>query len=90
VLIESDTNTFAFAGVGYLMGPSIGAAFWRMTHRRTMNLIEVKDRLFHQHIVRNRVDPSQQSARNFVPDYYGIMLLFGSTAIIIIEYANPR
>jgi import inner membrane translocase subunit TIM23 len=36
-----------------------------------MNLIEAKDREFHQHIVKNRVDPTAQSATNPVPDFYG-------------------
>ncbi|KII88157.1 hypothetical protein PLICRDRAFT_140156 [Plicaturopsis crispa FD-325 SS-3] len=59
------------AGLGYLLGPVIGSACWRMTHRRTMNLIEARDREFHQRIVKNRVDPTSQSATNPVPDYYG-------------------
>ncbi|KAL4067812.1 mitochondrial import protein Pam17 [Scleroderma citrinum] len=58
-------------GLGYLVGPIIGSACWRLTHRRTMNLIEAKDREFHKRIVRNRVDPTAQSATNPVPDYYG-------------------
>jgi hypothetical protein len=36
-----------------------------------MSLIEDKDRQFHQHIKRNRVDPSTQSTTNPVPDFYG-------------------
>jgi len=36
-----------------------------------MNLIELKDREFHQRIKRRRVDPSSQSATNPVPDFYG-------------------
>ena len=58
-------------GAGYLVGPIIGSALWRATHRRTMTLIEARDREFHQHIVRNRVDPTAQSATNPVPDFYG-------------------
>lgn len=54
------------------MGPVIGSACWRMGHRRTMKLIEVKDREFHNHIVKNRVDPTAQSATNPVPDFYGV------------------
>lgn len=45
-----------------------------MTHRRTLTLIEAKDREFYRHIVKNRVDPTAQSANNPVPDYYGIEL----------------
>ncbi|EIW84790.1 mitochondrial import protein Pam17 [Coniophora puteana RWD-64-598 SS2] len=63
--------TVACMGLGYLVGPALGAAGWRMTHRRTMNLIEQKDRDFHKRIVKNRVDPTAQSATNPVPDFYG-------------------
>ncbi|KAI9571255.1 mitochondrial import protein Pam17 [Boletus coccyginus] len=63
--------TMACTGLGYLFGPTIGSACWRMTHRRTLALIEAKDRDFYRHIVKNRVDPTAQSANNPVPDYYG-------------------
>ncbi|KAI0005907.1 mitochondrial import protein Pam17 [Russula compacta] len=62
---------FSYPGSGYLVGPIIGSALWRVTHRRTMTLIEARDREFHQHIVKNRVDPRAQSATNPVPDFYG-------------------
>lgn len=64
-------STLACAGLGYLIGPIVGSMIWRMTHRRTMTLIEARDREFHQHIVKNRVDPTAQSATNPVPDFYG-------------------
>jgi len=63
--------TAGCAGLGYLIGPLIGSSLWRATHRRTMSLIEARDREFHHHIVRNRVDPTRQSATNPVPDFYG-------------------
>ncbi|KAH7889499.1 mitochondrial import protein Pam17 [Phlebopus sp. FC_14] len=63
--------TMACTGLGYLLGPTIGSACWRVTHRRTMSLIEAKDREFHKRIVKNRVDPTAQSATNPVPDFYG-------------------
>ncbi|KAK7694032.1 hypothetical protein QCA50_003608 [Cerrena zonata] len=63
--------TIGCAGLGYLFGPILGSQCWRMTHRRTMKLIEAKDKQFHQHIVKNRVDPTAQSATNPVPDFYG-------------------
>ena len=44
-----------------------------MTHRRLMRLIDKKDKEFHEHIVKNRVDPTAQSATNPVPDYYGAL-----------------
>ena len=61
-------------GLGYLVGPVVGASIWRMTHRRLMRLIEKRDKQFHEHIVKNRVDPTAQSATNPVPDYYGAFL----------------
>lgn len=36
-----------------------------------MNLIEARDREFYRRIVKNRVDPTAQSATNPVPDFYG-------------------
>lgn len=36
-----------------------------------MSLIEIKDREFHSHIVKNRVDPTVQSPTNPLPDFYG-------------------
>ncbi|EJF66322.1 mitochondrial import protein Pam17 [Dichomitus squalens] len=63
--------TLGCAGLGYLIGPVIGSSIWRLTHRRLMRLIEKRDKEFHQHIVKNRVDPTRQSATNPVPDYYG-------------------
>ncbi|KAI0823525.1 Pam17-domain-containing protein [Trametes gibbosa] len=63
--------TLGCAGLGYLVGPIIGSSIWRLTHRRLMRLIEQRDKEFHQHIVKNRVDPTAQSATNPVPDYYG-------------------
>jgi len=63
--------TLGCGGLGYLFGPMIGSSCWRLTHRRAMKLIEARDRQFHEHIVKNRVDPSGQSATNPVPDFYG-------------------
>jgi len=63
--------SFSYLGAGYLVGPIIGSTLWRVTHGRTMALIEARDREFHQHIVKNRVDPRAQSATNPVPDFYG-------------------
>lgn len=66
--------TASCAGLGYLIGPLIGSSLWRLTHRRTLSLIEARDRDFHHHIVRNRVDPTRQSATNPVPDFYGMSI----------------
>ncbi|KAH9997590.1 mitochondrial import protein Pam17-domain-containing protein [Russula vinacea] len=64
-------STLGCMGAGYLVGPILGSTLWRVTHRRAMALIEDRDREFHRHIVRNRVDPRAQSATNPVPDFYG-------------------
>ncbi|KAG8944403.1 TIM23 complex component [Tulasnella sp. 424] len=58
-------------GLGWLFGPFIGGSFWRLSHRKSLALIEKRDREFYNHIVKNRVDPSRQSPVNPVPDYYG-------------------
>lgn len=47
-----------------------------------MALIEARDREFHQHIVRNRVDPRAQSATNPVPDFYGKRLLISLSHVL--------
>ena len=71
VPVPLHSPSLLYAGAGYLVGPIIGSTLWRVTHRRTMALIEARDREFHQHIVKNRVDPRAQSATNPVPDFYG-------------------
>jgi len=63
--------TLATTGVGYLVGPTIGSSIWRLTHRRTMALIEARELEFLKRIRKNRVDPRAQSAVNLVPDFYG-------------------
>ena len=61
-------------GLGYLVGPIVGGAFWRVTHRANLPLIEARDREFYNHIVKNRANPAAQSATNPVPDYYGMQV----------------
>ncbi|KAK1231477.1 TIM23 complex component [Marasmius sp. AFHP31] len=63
--------TAACMGFGYLLGPSLGNAIWRFTHRSYGNLIDSRDREFYQHIQKRRVDASLQSPTSPVPDYYG-------------------
>jgi hypothetical protein len=58
-------------GLGSLIGPTIGSSLWRLTHRRTMTLIDTRERDFYQRIAKNRVDPSYQSPTNPIPDFYG-------------------
>ncbi|CAE6445502.1 unnamed protein product [Rhizoctonia solani] len=63
--------TMGCGGLGYLLGPVVGNSLWRMTHRQILPRIEARDVQFYQHIVKNRVDPSRQTATNPVPDFYG-------------------
>ncbi|KAG7091983.1 hypothetical protein E1B28_008371 [Marasmius oreades] len=63
--------TAACMGFGYLLGPSLGNAIWRFTHRHYGDLIDSRDREFYQHITKRRVDASLQSPTSPVPDYYG-------------------
>ncbi|KAF7337865.1 hypothetical protein MVEN_02009500 [Mycena venus] len=58
-------------GAGYVLGPSLGSAVWRIMNRRVVAQIDARDREFYNHIARNRVDSALQSATNPIPDYYG-------------------
>ncbi|KAK4058624.1 TIM23 complex component [Microbotryomycetes sp. JL221] len=62
--------TVACGALGWLAGPSLGNQMWRLTHRRVLQSMEVKEREFFEHVKRMRVDPSRQSVSNPVPDYY--------------------
>ena len=75
--------------MGYLLGPTVGAACWRLTHRRTMKLIDARDREFHKRIVKNRVDPTAQSATNPVPDFYGSSFYLISCKMYLDPYSSP-
>lgn len=58
-------------GIGALIGPSIGAAAWRVRHRAQLAAVDTMDREFYRRIAKNRVDASLQSPTHPVPDYYG-------------------
>ncbi|KDE03345.1 hypothetical protein MVLG_06152 [Microbotryum lychnidis-dioicae p1A1 Lamole] len=62
--------TTACVALGWLSGPIVGTGLWRLTHRKVLQAMEVKEKDFYAHIARNRVDPSRQSVSNPVPDYY--------------------
>lgn len=80
------------SGLGYLVGPAIGSSLWRLTHRRLLTQIEARDREFHRHIVKNRVDPTAQSATNPVPDFYGqnilLSLVFNECSLSSVRRKN--
>lgn len=62
--------TMGCAGLGFLLGPSIGSGLWRMTTKHDMKLFDIKDRDFFNRVARNRVEAELQSMNNPVPDYY--------------------
>jgi len=63
------------AGVaGYMIGPPLGAAAWRVYNRRFARSLEAMDARFYEHVRRNRADPAKQtlsSSAHPLPDYYG-------------------
>lgn len=63
--------TVACGATGWLIGPSIGGAAFRLSKRGYLKQISAREKEFLQHIRKNRVDPSFQSFSNPVPDYYG-------------------
>ena len=63
--------TFSFSALGWLVGPSMGNAVfyaWKRPFRQQMTTKEVQ---FFARIKKNRVDPTNSSASNPVPDFYG-------------------
>lgn len=70
------TTINASAGLGALVGPTVGTSLWRMSHRNNLALIDAKDAEFYQRIAKNRVDASLQSPTSPIPDYYGMPELF--------------
>ncbi|KPM45360.1 hypothetical protein AK830_g1240 [Neonectria ditissima] len=63
--------TFACGGMGWLVGPSIGAQVFYMYHRKWKKQITQKEAEFFTRIKKHRVDPTNSSASNPVPDFYG-------------------
>ncbi|BGP54122.1 hypothetical protein JCM8202_003122 [Rhodotorula sphaerocarpa] len=62
--------TFGCVALGWLAGPTIGGALWKLTHRGALTAMEAKDKDFFKHVARWRADPTRQSATNPAPDYY--------------------
>jgi mitochondrial import inner membrane translocase subunit TIM23 len=69
-------------GLGALIGPSIGTALWRSTHRRLLPQIDAKDREFFRRVAKNRVDASLQSPAQPVPDYYGVQFYLQTSFVL--------
>lgn len=53
------------------MGPAIGDGMFRLVYRKIGRQIVEKEKQFFQRIKKFRVDPTQSSLNNPVPDFYG-------------------
>ncbi|RLV93788.1 Presequence translocated-associated motor subunit PAM17 mitochondrial [Spathaspora sp. JA1] len=56
---------------GYLIGPFMGSAVFKMFNRSKLTQFEIRNKEFLQRLRENRPDPSHQSFSNPIPDYYG-------------------
>ncbi|KAJ4187608.1 TIM23 complex component [Fusarium falciforme] len=63
--------TFAFSGLGWLIGPSIGNQVFYALNRKWKKQMTQKEAEFFERIKKHRVDPTNSSAANPVPDFYG-------------------
>ncbi|KAL8748728.1 MAG: hypothetical protein Q9184_007122 [Pyrenodesmia sp. 2 TL-2023] len=63
--------TVATAGAGWLLGPVVGEALFRVVYRKQWGRMGEKEKDFYNRIRRHRVDPSLASYSNPLPDYYG-------------------
>ncbi|KAL2263149.1 hypothetical protein VTK26DRAFT_7973 [Humicola hyalothermophila] len=63
--------TLSSAALGWLLGPSLGAAVFNMLKSKYKGPMAVKESEFFARIKKHRVDPSASSVRNPVPDFYG-------------------
>jgi import inner membrane translocase subunit TIM23 len=63
--------TFACAGLGWLIGPSIGSEIFYVINRRFKLQMRQKESQFLSRVRKNRADPTNSNAANPVPDFYG-------------------
>ncbi|KAL0254730.1 TIM23 complex component [Diplodia seriata] len=70
-IIVMGLGTVACGCVGWLLGPAIGDGLFRIAYRRIGKQIVEKEKQFFQRIKKFRVDPTQSSLNNPVPDFYG-------------------
>ncbi|KAI4209962.1 MAG: hypothetical protein LQ351_007126 [Letrouitia transgressa] len=70
-IIAVAISTVAAAGIGWLAGPFVGEAVFRLVYRRQWAAMATKEKDFYARIKKWRVDPSYSSMSNPLPDYYG-------------------
>ncbi|KAG2184554.1 hypothetical protein INT43_000463, partial [Umbelopsis isabellina] len=56
---------------GFLVGPFVGSGVFKIMNRGATRSMDHLDRVFYEHIKKNRADARLNSIRNPVPDYYG-------------------
>lgn len=62
----------ALMPLGYLVGQAaIGDTVFALANRRTHKEFVAKEKVFLEHVARNRPDPGKLSVANPIPDYYG-------------------
>lgn len=72
-------------GAGWLSGPILGNALWKLAHRKVLGRVEQMDNVFLNHIKKKRVDPSRQSVNNPVSlidgtcIHHSMLLMIAST-----------
>ncbi|KAG0246387.1 mitochondrial import protein Pam17-domain-containing protein [Mortierella sp. GBAus27b] len=64
-------GTIAAGIAGLAAGPVVGNMVFRAANSKAKPLVDRMDKEFFKHIVKNRADPSANSVRNPIPDYYG-------------------
>ncbi|KAL4722062.1 TIM23 complex component [Fusarium chlamydosporum] len=63
--------TLASSGLGWLSGPSVGNQVFYILNRQWKKQMTQKEAQFFERIKKHRVDPTNSSASNPVPDFYG-------------------
>ncbi|KAJ0120744.1 presequence translocated-associated motor subunit pam-17 [Diaporthe amygdali] len=63
--------TLGCIAMGWVVGPSVGNAVFYLIKRKYKAPMTVKESQFFARIKKNRVDPSNSSTGNPVPDFYG-------------------
>ncbi|GAN10474.1 presequence translocated-associated motor subunit pam17 [Mucor ambiguus] len=70
-LMAAVASTLAAGFGGFLMGPVVGNAFFKLMNGKVVHAMDIRDKEFYEHIKKNRADARLNSIRNPVPDYYG-------------------
>lgn len=70
-LVVLPVSLMICAGLGSLLGPSLGTFLFRISLGKNFASFAQKNVEFLRHVKNNRPDPSKQTYANPVPDYYG-------------------